>query len=134
MIRKRNKMEEHHIQTMCVRWFSAQFPELRLLLIAVPNGSKRRTKVIKTMTGYKTICPEGNKLKEEGMIAGVADLMLLLPRNGYGHLAIEMKTEDGVQSKEQKEWQKADESYGNRYVICRSLEQFQKEVRQYLFV
>ncbi len=125
--------EEHDIQSLCVEWFRTQYPKYALMLIAVPNAGKRSKRVIKTAQGYKTICTEGRKLKQEGMVAGVADLLLLLARNGYGHLAIEMKKpKKGYQSKEQKEWQKVDEMNGNKYVVCKSFSQFQSIIWEYL--
>ena len=58
--------EEHNIQCACVRWFNYQWPEYRGLLFAVPNGGARS----KATAG---------KLKAEGVVAGVADLILLVP-------------------------------------------------------
>ena len=71
-------------------------------------------------------------MKYEGVIRGVADLILLIPKKGYASLCIEMKTPKGVQSDRQKEWQREAEKYRNRYVVCRSLSDFMKEVNEYL--
>ena len=43
-----------------------------------------------------------------------------------------MKQPKGYQQDSQKEWQKAVESVGNKYVVCRSLEEFVKVVNDYL--
>ena len=67
--------EESHLQQACVRWFRLQYPQHAQLLIAVPNG-------------VRTSATQGRILKAEGMLAGVADLLLLLPRHGYGCLCI----------------------------------------------
>ena len=61
--RKSPSDEEHKIQTTCVKWFNITHPKLKGLLFAVPNGG-RRDKVTAA------------KLKEEGVVAGVADLIL----------------------------------------------------------
>lgn len=110
---------EHRIQRECVRWFRLKYPNIGKLLFAIPNGG-RRDKVT------------GARLKEEGATAGVSDLILLKGNRFYGALAIEMKKPGGYQSKEQKEWQKIVEETGNKYVICRSLDEFMKEVNEYL--
>ena len=74
------------------------------------------------------------RLYAEGVVPGVSDLIYLEPRGGYGALCIEMKTTltGSRQSDRQKEWQKAVEAVGIRYVICRTLEEFMKEVEDYL--
>lgn len=133
--------EEHNIQCACVRWFNLQWPQYRGLLFAVPNGGARS----KATAG---------KLKAEGVVAGVADLILLVPRNTnpqktpygeicieidgqipeiwYHALCIEMKTEKGRQSPEQKEWQAKVEVQCYKYAVCRSLDEFMAVVNGYL--
>lgn len=123
--------EEHNIQAACVRWFNLQWPEYRGLLFAVPNGGARS----KATAG---------KLKAEGVVAGVADLILLVPgfviselKDGYlakecHALCIEMKTAKGRQSPEQKEWQARVEGEGYRYRVCHSLDEFMDVVNGYL--
>lgn len=134
------RQEEHNIQVACVRWFNLQYPQYRGLLFACPNGGNRNLVT-------------AAKLKAEGVTPGVADLLLLVPRFGFPHiiegnaeemvtyvgtadlccgLAIEMKTKRGCQSQAQKEWQKKVEAAGYRYVIVRSVEQFIKEINDYL--
>lgn len=111
--------EEHHLQAACVRWFRLQHPDLANALFAVPNGG-RRDKVTAA------------KLRDEGVLPGVADLILLQRTEHYGALLIEMKTPTGRQSQEQREWQKWIEPEGYRYVICRSLDEFIASVENYL--
>lgn len=110
---------ESQLQHACLMWFRAQYPSLSLLLFAVPNGGKRDART-------------GAQMKYEGAVAGVADLILLVPKKGYASLCIEMKTPKGVQSEHQRTWQRAAGKYGNRYVVCRSLEEFMNEVNAYL--
>lgn len=71
-------------------------------------------------------------MKYEGVVKGVADLILLIPKKGYASLCIEMKTPKGVQGDNQKEWQREAEKYRNRYVVCHSLQEFMNEVNSYL--
>ena len=69
------------------------------------------------------------------MVAGVSDLILLKSNRQHGALLIEMKTTapDSRQSQRQQWWQQlvtADGEY--KYIVCRTLQQFIDEVRQYL--
>ena len=123
--------EEHNLQCACVKWFAYQHPELQGLLFAIPNGGARS----KATAG---------KLKAEGVVAGVADLILLVPgfiiselKDGYlakecHALCIEMKTKTGRQSPEQKAWQLKVEQYGYKYAVCRSLDDFINTIENYL--
>lgn len=112
--------EESTIQTACVRWFRYAHRDLARLLFAVPNGGAR------TATTARI-------LKAEGVVAGVADLLLLTPRGGYSALAVEMKTVKGRQSDHQRAWQQAAEQLGGvKYVICRSVDDFITAVSDYL--
>ena len=82
---------ESYTQQACVAWFNAKYPSLSGMLFAVPNDGKRAMKMIRTCTGYKTICVGGSRKKAEGLVAGVSDLILLVPRGGFGALCIELK-------------------------------------------
>jgi hypothetical protein len=63
---------------------------------------------------------EGNRMKAMGVIAGVSDFIYLRP---FGKpLFMELKTETGVQSPEQKKWQLRIEAAGYEYCIVKSLE------------
>ena len=110
---------ESQLQKSCVMWFRVQFPRLRPLLFAVPNGGARSA-----ITGAI--------LKSEGVLAGVADLLLLVPNKKYHGLCIEMKTAKGRQSTTQKEWEKAVTLQGYKYIVCRSFTDFVKEINNYL--
>lgn len=118
---KKNLFEpsESQIQRACVRWFRITHQDIEPLFFSVPNGGYRMATTAKIM-------------KAEGQRSGVADLILLLPRQGYGALCIEMKTRKGRQSDEQKRFQEMCERHGSKYVICRSFEDFQREIRDYL--
>lgn len=113
------RQEEHNIQVACVRWFNLQYPQYRGLLFSVPNGGARNLVT-------------AAKLKAEGVVAGVADLLLLVPKQWAFALCIEMKTTKGRQSPEQKEWQAKVEGEGYRYAVCRSIEEFMDTINDYL--
>ena len=115
---------EHEIQCECVKWFRARYPQYRTLLFAVPNG------------GFRNKATAG-KMKAEGVVAGVSDLILLVPNSAYHGLCIEMKWEKvecdekgrrhvtrSYQHEEQRAWQQAVELQGYNYVVCRSLDDF----------
>ncbi|MCI0420954.1 MAG: hypothetical protein L0312_17270, partial [Acidobacteria bacterium] len=82
---------ERQYQVALIKWVKSikeAYPVLKLLY-AVPNGGYRNLYVAR-------------KLKSEGVMAGVADLCLPAPRRGYHGLYLEMKSEMGVTTKEQK--------------------------------
>lgn len=110
---------EHRIQVSCVKWFRLQYRDIGLLLWSTPNGSARDLIT-------------GKRLKDEGVVAGVADLFLAVARGGYHGLFIEMKTEKGKQSPAQIEFQKRVEAQGYKYVVCRSLDEFMMVINEYL--
>jgi hypothetical protein len=87
--RKVSSDEEHRLQAACVRWFNLQYPQLEGRLFAVPNGGRRDAVT-------------GAKLKAEGVVPGVSDLILLKRNRHYGALLIEMKTSKGRLSPWQK--------------------------------
>lgn len=109
--------EESTLQIGCVRWFRYQYP--RLTLFAIPNGGNRN--LITAMT-----------MKREGVLAGVADLFLAFPSQGFHGLWIEMKIGKGRQSQEQKYFQTDMEKQGYKYVVCRSFEEFKNEIEKYV--
>ena len=132
--RKPQRHEESRLQESCVTWFRLQYPKFAPLLFAVPNGGKRTHRTIVRNGKVYTYSPEAAQMKKEGVTAGVADLILLKPSRGYASLCIEMKTTDKAsrQRESQKEWQKAAEDAGNKYVVCRTLEEFMAVVKDYL--
>lgn len=113
------RQEEHRLQTACVRYFRYRYPRLALCLIAVPNGGRRDAVT-------------GAKLKAEGVVAGVSDLLLLVPSGNYHGMCIEMKTPKGRQSEAQRRWQQAIEKQGYKYALARSTGQFMQEIDSYL--
>lgn len=113
---------ESRLQAVCVRWARLQFPQCRKLLFAVPNG-------------YKTSLSQARIAKAEGLVAGVADLLLLHPSASgqYAALCIEMKAGKGRQSDYQKEWQAEIERQGvYKYVVIRCFDDFKNEINNYL--
>lgn len=113
--------EESKIQSSCVRWFRYQYRQYSKMLFAIPNGGSRSKS-------------EATRFKAEGVVAGVADLCLAVPRGWYGALYIEMKQKGNYQQPNQKEWQKICEESGNKYVVCKSIDEFMREVNAYMYL
>lgn len=111
--------DEDNIQIACVRWFSMQYPQYAPLLHHSPNGGRRNLR-------------EAARFKAMGTKAGFPDLFLAVARSGYHGLFVEMKSEHGRQSTEQKQWQHSVEWEGYRYEICRSIDEFMEVMNDYL--
>ena len=117
--RKKYRNDEHKLQVSMVNWFRLQYPSMRHNLFAVPNGGRRDAAT-------------GRILKDEGVLAGVSDLILLKSNQHYGALLIETKTKKGTQRESQEEWESKITADGYKYVVVRSLDDFIKEVNDYL--
>lgn len=110
---------EHDLQVACVRWFRYQYQGM--LLFSIPNGGWRKKAT-------------AAKLKEEGAMAGVPDLLLAHPSNGYHGLWIEMKNgKKGRLSENQKTIIPQLEKEGYKVEVARTFEEFQRVVRAYLY-
>jgi hypothetical protein len=115
---KKMKHVESNIQRSCIKWFDRQYPKLKQLLFAIPNGGSRN--II-----------EASIMKAEGVRRGIPDIFLSMPTGNWAGMYIEMKSEKGYLRPEQKEFIAL---VGANYkcVVCRSLEDFQREINQYL--
>ena len=111
-------MNEHDHQKIIFKWAST-IPALDTLF-AVPNGSLRDLGT-------------AIKLKAEGVKKGVPDMMLARPSyDGKFHgLFIELKTETGRASKEQKEWIEKLNANGYRAVVCFGYKEAIGEIKNY---
>lgn len=109
---------EHQIQVACINYFRLKFRDA--LIFAIPNGGARDIRV-------------AQKLKAEGVLAGVPDLCIPIPRKGYNALYIEMKAgKKGVVSDKQKEIMERLTNNGCLCKVCRSFDDFQKVVDDYM--
>ncbi len=108
MSKKYNGLSEDRIQQECYMWFWNTYPDLRGLLFAIPNGGKRSSQ-------------EARKFKLTGTDSGVSDMLFMYNSNTY---CLELKTEVGYQSKNQKIWEDVIVKQGFPYFVIRSLEQF----------
>jgi len=90
---RRRRDTEHKHQVALFLWTAYQsrrWPELNLLF-AIPNGGAR-DKIT------------GQRLKAEGVKAGVPDMLLPVARGPYHGFFIELKAPDGSPSDKQEQW------------------------------
>jgi len=102
-------MTKHQLQAQIIQYFNANYPNHRKCLFHVQQKASNAL--------------EGAKFKTLGVVAGVSDLILLAP-NGTTYL-IELKDNTGKQSDHQKAFQQQAESLNHKYVVIRSLSEFQ---------
>jgi hypothetical protein len=115
--RKRPSDNEHRIQCACIKLFRYLYPHY--IVYAIPNGGQRNAIV-------------AAKLKAEGVLAGIPDIHIPMARNGYHSLYIEMKNgKKGTISDKQKDMIEKLKAEGNKVVVCRSVEEFEKEIKEY---
>lgn len=104
--------EDQH-QINVIKWTQQpavreRWPELKLLY-HIPNERKCDPR-------------QGKKLRLMGVRRGVPDLHLPVPRGRYHGLYIEMKTESGSMTEDQKWWMKELKGQGNAYALCHGWE------------
>lgn len=109
--------EEYHIQTAFVHWLRSQHPNI--LFTIAPNGMKLPIQVAK-------------KMKAMGYLKGTPDIIIFEARKGFNGLLIELKTEKGRLTKEQKIVIPMLNDRGYKTVICRSCEEAILTVEKYL--
>ncbi len=110
---------ESKLQQGCVRWFRYQYPHMAHLLFH-PKNEGHGDRIA------------GAIAKAEGVVAGVPDLMLVIPNAEHHLLCLEMKTAKGRQSESQKLFQRHIEAAGGQYVIVRDLYTFVEVVSAYV--
>ena len=113
---------EEQEQATVIEWkvlMEKQFPELHWLH-HVPNGGERHPAV-------------AAKMKAQGVVPGVPDLDLPVPRCGYHGLRIEMKRRKGGRlSEDQKEWIDGLNANGYLAVVCNGSDEACDVIYKYL--
>lgn len=111
---------EYSIQASFIRWLSLQYPKLinTRKVFAIPNGGYFLRKNPKS-----NFCPEGTRLKRLGLTRGVGDIFVMIAKDCYHGLWIEIKTKTGKQTKEQMEFERSAKDENYLYKIARSLEE-----------
>ncbi|MHC4748268.1 MAG: VRR-NUC domain-containing protein [Planctomycetota bacterium] len=124
---------EHKEQVEIFRWardMESYVPELALLH-AVPNGAKlpwRRNRA------GKRYSPEAMRLIKEGLKAGVPDICLPVPRDGYHGFYIELKVGSNKPTDKQKQWLVALAEQGYRVDVQYGAEAAKRAICDYLGV
>lgn len=107
-------MTEDKLQADIVKWFNNSYclktHNQRSIIFSVPNGGNRHFL-------------EAMKFKATGLLAGASDLIVIHRSTLY---FCELKTETGVLSPAQKEFELRVTENGFQYKIFRSLDEFQK--------
>ena len=81
---------EQDLQIRVVKWFRVTYPAFAKLMFH-PKNEEASGRV------------RGAIAKAEGVTAGVADLMFLIPTQDYIGLAIELKSKNGTMRKQEKQ-------------------------------
>jgi len=108
-----NKREEDILQSEIVKWYNNNYClsifEKRGIIFSVPNGGTRNK--IEAMV-----------LKATGLLAGVSDLIVILPNSKI--LFVELKNDKGTQREKQLDFENRIKELNLPYYLIRSLEQF----------
>ncbi len=118
--RKRSEATE---QMRVINWsraYSSDFPELRLLF-HIPNGGSRNTL-------------EAQNLKAQGVKAGVPDLCLPVPQDGFHGLYIEMKYGKNKTTEKQKWWLSELVAQGYKTAVCYGADEAMDCIADYLHI
>ena len=116
---KKYHYKEQDLQIRCVKWFRVTYPAFAFLMFHPKNeeaGGRERAV----------------RAKKEGVQAGVADLMFMIPTQDYFALAIELKDKDGRMSPQQKIFKRYFEAAGGKYVTVRTFDDFVNEVTKHM--
>lgn len=108
------EQSEDSLQTHCVLWYRMQYGDDRLYM----NYNNPRSAVA------------GAKAKKMGMLAGVADLSLMLSGGRIAYF--ELKRRLGRQSPAQKEFERRCAELGAPYYLIRTLDEFIQKIKELL--
>lgn len=113
------KVLEDEIQHKCYVWFNNKYclkreGKRRYIIFAVPNGGQRNVL-------------EAIKMKNTGTLAGVSDLIIVLP---YQVVFVEMKCKGGTVRDVQKDFKARTEENGHVYIVCYSEQDFVAQIER----
>lgn len=115
--RRSEATEQEALITWC-RIFENRYPELKMIY-HIPNGGSRNRL-------------EAANLKRQGVKAGVPDLCLPVPKEGYHGLYIEMKYGKNKLTDNQKEWLESLRQYGYKTEVCYGADEARETIKQYI--
>jgi hypothetical protein len=119
--RRRRSDGEHQEAKALMQMVRAHHADQPVLVLfhAIPNGGQRG----KAAAG---------KAKAEGQLAGVSDYFLPAARQGFHGLYVELKTQTGAPSRQQREFIQAVRDNGYRAEVCRGWREAWAVLRDYL--
>jgi hypothetical protein len=112
-------MSEHVQQVALIKWFRATYKQYEKLLFSIPNGGLRDP-----ITAIR--------MKEEGLLAGVPDLMLAIPKNNTHGLFIEMKGKSGRLSQKQTEMINRLNEQHYKCIVVKSYDEAKQAITNYI--
>jgi len=115
---KHNESIEQQALFQWSKLMQGQYPELKLLH-AIGNGGKRNL-------------IEAVRMKKEGVLSGVSDIMLPVARNGFHGLYIELKAGKNKASSNQKWWIAETTKQGYYSVVCFGWIEASEIIKRYL--
>jgi hypothetical protein len=115
----KRKDVEHQEQVALFKWLSIKYPDQYAVTYAVPNAARRSPR-------------QGAYMKAEGLKAGVPDICMAYPSNGYHGLYIELKTIKGRPTDSQNEWIGRLSKNGYAADICYGLDDAMRTIGEYL--
>ncbi len=137
-IKSRYEMKhlEDDLQAACVKWFRYQYPNV---VILHPKNEGNRKSVVMKANG-KSYSPDGARNKKIGVLAGTPDLFVMKAKieklerytTIWHGLWIELKVNNNKQTESQVEFMIAANIENYQYRVCRSFDEFQKTVNDYL--
>lgn len=116
---------EHEEQCAVVDYLHRVYPNV--LFFSVPNGAQLAGNTIGQRAARM------NKLKAEGFLPGVSDLIIFEPRGQYSALFLEMKRENGGEVSENQMWFLREvERRGGFGIVVHGFEEAQEVIDNYL--
>jgi hypothetical protein len=95
---------ESMIQKAVFNWVKLQ-KDLEGLVFKIPNEGKRSLSY-------------GRRMKDEGMLSGVFDILVTIPSHGFHGMWLELKSKQGKISLMQHKFKRRQESMGYYCVVC----------------
>lgn len=113
------RKKESELQIACINWFRFSYPHFKMLLFAIPNGGHRN--IITAM-----------RMKREGVVSGIPDLFLSLPRNEFHGMYIELKSGKNKLTSNQELFFQSAIKHNYKCEVITSVNQFIREVSYYI--
>lgn len=110
-------MKESKLQEAVVTYLSIKYPNVLYC---------------SSLGGIRCSIVQARLAKRCGYVKGMPDLFIYEPKESYHGMAIELKTDKGRATKEQKEWIKRLNDRGYYAVVSKGFENIIEEINTYL--